>query len=76
MSALTGTKHKPINNSTVRDHLLHYNYLPSFNNFSILAYENKKSLLEIKESFLIIRDKTSLNRNISSPPLYLFDKIS
>ena len=36
VSPLTGKKVKPINNSAVRDHLLHCNHLPSFDNFSIL----------------------------------------
>ena len=76
VSPLAGKKVKPINNSAVRDHLPHCNYLPSFDNFSILAHENKKFLLEIKESLLIMTDKPSLNRNISSEPLYLFDKVS
>ena len=75
LSPLTGKKVKPINNSSVRDHLLLCDYLPSFENFSILAHENKKFLLEIKESLLIMKDKPSLNRNISSAPLYLFDKV-
>ena len=73
---LTGQKIKPIKNSDVRDHLLNCNYLPFFGNFSILEYENKKFLLEIKESLLIMRDKRSLNRNIRSAPLYVFDKVS
>ena len=51
-------------------------FLPSFDNFSVLAYESKKYLLEIKESLLIMRDKPSLNRNINSAPLYLVDKVS
>ena len=76
VSPLTGKKVKPVNNSAARDHLLHCNYLPSFDNFSILAHENKKFLLEIKENLLIMRDKASRNRNISSAPLYLFDKVS
>ena len=76
VSPLTGKKVKPIKKSPVRDHLLHYNHLPSFDNFSILADENKKFLLEIKESLLIMGDKPSLNRNISSAPLYLLDKVS
>ena len=63
VSPLTGKKVKPVNNSAVRDHLLHCNYLPSFDNFSILAHENKKNLL-------------NRNRNISSAPLYLFHKVS
>ena len=44
-------------------------------NFSFLNKENKKLLLELKESLLIMRDKPSLNRNIRSGPLYVFDKV-
>ena len=76
VSLLTGKKIKPSNNSAVCDHLLNCNVLPSFDIFSILAHENKKHLLEIKESLLIMRDKPSLNRNINSAPLHLFDKVS
>ena len=76
VSPRTAKKVKPIKSNAVGDHLLHCSYLPSFDNFSILAHENKKFLLEIKESLLIMRDKPSLNRNISSAPLYLFDKVS
>ena len=76
VSPLTGKKVKPINIGFVCDYLLHCNYLPTFNNFSILAQKNKKFLLEIKESLVIIRYKPSLNRNISSAPLYLFDNLS
>ena len=76
VSPLTGKKVKPSNNSAICDHLLHCNCLPSFDNFSVLAHENKKYLLEIKESLLIMRDKPSLNRNTNSAPLYLFDKVS
>ena len=50
VSTLTGKKVKPSNNSAICDHLLHSNFLPSFDNFSVLAHENKKYLLEIKES--------------------------
>ena len=75
-SPFTVRKVKPSNNSAICDHLLHCNFLPSFDNFSVLAHENKKYLLEIKESLLIMRYKTSLNRNINSAPLYLFDKVS
>ena len=73
VSPLTGKKVKPSNNSAICDHLLHCNFLPSFDNFSVLAHENKEYLLEIKESLL---DKPSLNRNINSASLYLFDKVS
>ena len=40
VSLLTGRKFKQINNKTVCDCLLHWNYLPSFDNFNILDHEN------------------------------------
>ena len=76
VSPLTRKKVKPSNNSAICDHLLHCNFLPSFDNFSVLAHENKKYLLETKESLVIMRDKSSLNRNINSASSYLFDKVS
>ena len=76
MSSPTVKKFKPINNSAARDDLLHCNYLSFFENFSILVYENKIFLLQIKESFLIMRDKPLLNINFSFAPLYLFKNIS
>ena len=76
VSSLTGKKVKPANSSAIFDRLLHCNFLPSFDNFCVLAHENKKYLLEIKESLLLMTDKPSLNRNINSAPLYLFDKVS
>ena len=42
MSPLTEKIVKPLNNSAVCDHLLRCIFLPSFDNFSILAHENKK----------------------------------
>ena len=72
VSPLTGKKVKPSNNSVICDHLLHCNFLPSFDNFSVLAYESEKYLLEIKESLLIMRDKPSLNRNINSAPFFTY----
>ena len=73
MSPLTGKKAKPFNNSAVRNYLLLCNYLPSFDNFSILAHV---FLWKIKERLLIMTDKPLLNGNISPAPLYLFDKVS
>ena len=76
VSRLTEKKVKPSNNTAICDHLLHCNFLTSFDNFSVLSHENKKYLLEITESLLIMTDKPSLNRIINSAPLYLFDKVS
>ena len=50
------------------------NHSASYDDFSILTRDNSKFVLELKESMLILRDKPSLNRNITSAPLYLFDK--
>ena len=58
VSPLTGKKVKPVNNCGARDHSRRCNYLPSFDNFSIWACENKKFLLEIKEIGLIMRVKS------------------
>ena len=74
ISSLTKKKVHP-KDSAVSDHLLLCNHSPSFENFSVLTKENKKFLLELKESLLIMRDKPSLNRNIRSAPLYQFDKV-
>ena len=48
---LTGTKVKSINNKAVGDHLLHCNYLYSFNNFSILEHEKKSFYQKLKKAF-------------------------
>ena len=74
ISPLTRKKVKP-KGSAVSDHLLLCNHSPYFENLSVLTKENKKFLLELKESLQIMRDKPSLNRNIRSAPLYLFDKV-
>ena len=74
ISPLTKKKVKP-KVSAVSDHLLLCSNSSSFENFSVLTKENKKFLLELKESLLIMRDKPSLNRNIRSAPFYLFDKV-
>ena len=76
VSPLTGKKVQPSNNSAACDHLLHSKLLPSFDNFKILAHKNKKYLLETKKNLPIMSDKPSLNRNINSAHLYLFDKVS
>ena len=74
ISPLTRKQVKP-KNSSVADHLLLCNHSASYDDFSILTRENKKFLLELKESLLIMRDKPSLNRNITLAPLYLFGRV-
>ena len=73
ISPLTRKQVKPTN-SFVAHHLLLCKHSASYDDFSILTRENKKFLLELKESLLIMRAKPSLNRNVTSAPLYLFDK--
>ena len=53
-------------NSSVANHLLLCNHSASYDDFSILTRQNKTFLVELKESLLIMRDKQSLNRNITS----------
>ena len=74
ISPLTKKKVKP-KGSAISDHLLLCNHSPSFENFTVLTKGNKKFLMKLNESLLIMRDKPSLNRNIRSAPLYLFHKI-
>ena len=73
ISPLTKKQVKP-KNSFVADHLLLCNHSASYDDFSILTRENKKFLLQLKESLLIMRDKPSLNRKIASAALCLFDR--
>ena len=46
-----------------------FNYSPTFEDFNVLCHENKKYLLELKESLIIMRDRTSMTQNISFPSL-------
>ena len=75
ISPLTKKTVKP-KGSIVSDHLFLCNHSPpSFEHFSVLTKENRKFVLELIESLLIMRDKPSLNRNVKSAPLYLFDRV-
>ena len=72
---MTKKKVKPKGSAT-SDHLLLCNHLPPIKRLSVLTRENRKFVvLEFIESLLIVRDKTSLNRNIRSAPVFLFDKV-
>ena len=54
---LTFKKIKPSKESAIHDHLLNYNSIPSFEEFTILTNGNNKFVLEIKKKFLIKRDR-------------------
>ena len=56
------------------DYMSLCSHSPSFVSLSLLTKENTKFLLDLKETFLTMRDKTSLKRKIRSPPLGLFEK--
>ena len=71
---MTKKKVKPKAGAT-SDHLLLCNHLLPIKRLSVLTRENRKFVLEFIESLLIVRDKTSLNRNIRSAPVFLFDKV-
>ena len=73
ISPLTFRKFKPSKESVISDHLLICNSIPSFDEFTILAYGHHKYILEIKESLFIKRDRPALSKNISSAKLFLFD---
>ena len=74
ISPLTFKKVKSSAESSIRDHLLFCTHDPSVDEFTILA-QVTKFLLDIKESLLIKHDKPTLNKNINSAPLFLFDKL-
>ena len=71
ISPLTFRKVKPLKESAICDHLLNCNNIPSFDEFTILAYGQHNYILEVKESLLIKRDRPVLNKNISSAKLFL-----
>ena len=72
ISTLINKGVQPRKDSAFRHHLLNCNYSPIFEDFSVLCHENKKYLLEPKDSPLIMRDRPSINRNVHSTSLYLF----
>ena len=72
ISPLTKKKVKP-KGCVIGNHLLLCNHSPSFESFSVLTKENRKFVLGLKKSLLIMRDKHSLNRDIRLAPSYLLD---
>ena len=73
VSPLTNKRVQPSKDSAVCHHFLNCNYSPTLADFSVLCHENKKYSLELKESLLIMRDRPSMNRNVPSASLYLFE---
>ena len=73
MSPLIGKKVKPSNNSAICDQLHHNNFLPSFDNFSVLAHEDKKVFFGKPANH---ERQTITKRNISLATLHLFDEVA
>ena len=73
ITPLTGKFIKTPKKSAILDHMLVDGRKASFDNFSILLKESNAFKLQLKESLLIVRDKSILNKNIYSFPLELFD---
>ena len=71
ISHVTGKKLKIDNNklTAFQEHLLYYNYSPSYEDFSILTRESDVFELKIMDSLLLARDKPCLNKADSSLPL-------
>ena len=72
ISTLTFRKGKPSKECAIRDHLLNWNNIASFDEFTILAFGHHKYILEIKESLLFKRDRPVLKKNIGSAKMFLF----
>ena len=70
VSALTGKRVTEGNDSPIKEHYLFCNHSSGFDNFSILASNNKVTLME---SLLINRNHPPLNKNKHSLSLELFD---
>ena len=72
VSARTGKNIKSIKNSAVRDHMLVFNHIVSFEDFSNLANGTNDFRIKLQESLLIHRDGPLLNKTSESAPLMLF----
>ena len=72
VSAHTGKNIKSTKNSTVLDHMLVYNNIVSFEDFSVLANGTSDFRIKLQESLLIHRDGLQLNKTSESAPLMLF----
>ena len=72
ISPLTNKWCESKKSTAVKDHMLICDQPVSFHDFKLLASSNSEFHLKIKESLLISRDQTVLNKNEGSLPLHLF----
>ena len=56
----------------IKDHTKTCAYTPTLDDFKIISKDNDSLKLRIKESLYIKKDRTNLNKNVYSTPLYLF----
>ena len=61
ISPSTNRRVQPRKGSAVCHHLLNRNYLSTFEEFSVLCHENRKSFSELKETLIEMRDGSSMN---------------
>ena len=73
ITPLTGKLLKTLKKSAIFDYMLLDGHKASLHNFSILLKESNQFNLQLKESFLISRDHSILNKNIYPFGLKLFD---
>ena len=74
ISPLTNRRLQLRNDIAVCHHLSNCNY-SNDEDFNVLCHKSRRYLLELKESLLIMRDRPSMNRNIHSASLYLFELV-
>ena len=72
ITPLTQKRVKCPKKSAIVEHILMTGHQSSYDNFSIIAFDNNSFKLRLKESLLIKKDNPELNRNIYSHPLELF----
>ena len=73
ITSLTGKFLKAHKKFAIFDHMLLDGHKASLHSFSILLKESNQFKLQLKESFLISRDHSILNKNIYPFDLKLFD---
>ena len=72
ITPLTGRKVKSLKESALFDHIVHTGHNASSDDFETLVKECDEFRLPLRESLLILRDDSSLNRYVKSIPLELF----
>ena len=71
VSVHAGQNIKSTQNSAVRDHMLFYDNIVSFENLIVLANGTNDVIIKLKESLLIHRDGQQLNKKFESAPYFL-----